>query len=567
MKSVFSVVLLFIVLVVIFSDIFSQSISTTKHNLSSQSSNTVKASIETEICIFCHTPHSSAQKKSLWNRTDPNLASYTLYSSSTLRANINRPDGSSIKCLSCHDGSVALGSVVSRSSTISFGVNSLMPSGKTNLGQNLSNDHPISFIYDVALAGLNPELKIPSQITPPVKLDINEKLQCTACHDPHTNLTNKFLVATSESSVLCNSCHKITNWATSRHSTSTATWNSIGTTPWTHTPYTTVAKNGCENCHTPHNAGGPDRLLNFSIEENNCLNCHNGSVASASKNIQTQFNKNYKHRIADYQGTVTHKPNEDILPVQKHDECADCHNPHQSDNTTASAPFVSGKLKGVRGVDTDGNLVNPAQYEYQICYRCHTTSNWKPTSATPRKITQNNVALEFNANAISFHPIEAVGKSNSVPSLISPWTVTSRMYCTDCHSSDTTASVNPKGPHGSQWPGILQQRYETADNTTYSTSAYALCFKCHSSTSILGNQSFKYHSEHISSKKTPCNVCHDPHGVSQKQGTTLNNAHLINFNTNVVTPYNGTVEWAQTGTRKGYCTLKCHNYSHNRKSY
>jgi len=566
MRSLISILLVTLLLLIFLPVLFSQKIATTKHNLSSQSSNVVKASTETEICIFCHTPHASITKMQLWNRRDPNLASYTLYSSSTLKALVGRPDGASIKCLSCHDGSVALGNVISRPTGISFGSNNFMPQGKTNLGQNLSNDHPISFLYNIALASLNPQLKNPAQITPPVKLD-NEKVQCTSCHDPHTNNSLKFLLTTNESSALCKSCHNITNWASSRHNTSTATWNNAGTNPWQHTTYTTVAKNGCENCHTPHNAGGPDRLLNYSVEESNCLNCHNGSVASPAKNIQTQFNKTYKHHVSDYQGTTTHTPNENITPVAKHVECTDCHNPHQSDNTTAAAPNISGKLKGVRGLDTDGKEVNPAVYEYQICYKCHSTSSWKPTGATPRKIIQDNVALEFDANAISFHPVEAVGKSSDVPSLLSPWTVSSRMYCTDCHSSDTTSSVNPRGPHGSGWASLLQLRYETADNTSYSTAAYALCFKCHNSTSIIGDRSFKEHSKHIKDKKTPCNVCHDPHGVSQTQGTTTNNAHLINFNTNVVSPYNGTTIWVQTGTRKGYCTLKCHGENHNKESY
>ncbi len=567
MKYVVTVIILLVLIIVSNSDIFSQKISTTKHNLSSQSINTVKAANETEICIFCHAPHNTTPKMQLWNRRDPNLASYTLYSSSTLQATIARPDGASIKCLSCHDGSVALGSIVSRPSEISFGSNSFMPSGKTNLGQNLSNDHPISFPYNASLVTLNPQLKNPTLLTSPVRLDHNQKVQCTSCHDPHTNLTSKFLVATNESSLLCNSCHNLTNWAASKHNTSSATWNNSGTNPWQHTPYTTVAKNACENCHSPHNAGGPDRLLNYSIEENNCLYCHNGSVAAPSKNIQTQFNKTYRHRIADYLGTATHTPNENILPTQKHAECTDCHNPHQSDNTIAAAPFVNGKLKGVRGVDTDGNLVQSALYEYQICYRCHTSNNWKPASAIARKIVQNNVALEFDANAISFHPIEAVGKSTNVPSLISPWTVSSRMYCSDCHSSDTTSSVNPRGPHGSQWPGILQLRYETTDKTSYSVSAYALCFKCHSSESILDDKSFKSHSKHIKDEKTPCNVCHDSHGISQTQGNVTNNSHLINFNTNVVTPYNGNLIWAQTGPQKGYCTMTCHSKKHDKKSY
>ena len=40
--------------------------------------------------------------------------SYKLYGSSTTQATIGQPDGSSILCLSCHDGTISLGNVMSR---------------------------------------------------------------------------------------------------------------------------------------------------------------------------------------------------------------------------------------------------------------------------------------------------------------------------------------------------------------------------------------------------------------------------------------------------------------------
>ena len=36
------------------------------------------------------------------------------------------------------------------------------------------------------------------------------------------------------------------------------------------------------------------------------------------------------------------------------------------------------------------------------------------------------------------------------------------IYCTTCHADDEGGS---RGPHGSSFPPILRERYETADNT------------------------------------------------------------------------------------------------------
>jgi hypothetical protein len=62
-----------------------QSIVTSKHNLSVSGTGTVKASSETEICLFCHTPHLSKAEAPQWNR-NVSGSTYTLYKSSTLNA-------------------------------------------------------------------------------------------------------------------------------------------------------------------------------------------------------------------------------------------------------------------------------------------------------------------------------------------------------------------------------------------------------------------------------------------------------------------------------------------------
>ena len=44
-------------------------IATTKHNLSVSGPGDVKASVETQICIFCHTPHGASPAAPLRERT------------------------------------------------------------------------------------------------------------------------------------------------------------------------------------------------------------------------------------------------------------------------------------------------------------------------------------------------------------------------------------------------------------------------------------------------------------------------------------------------------------------
>ena len=102
---------------------------------------------------------------------------------------------------------------------------------KGNLGTDLSDDHPISFVYDIALVNVDGELKNPSTLSPHV-LDKNEKLQCTSCHDSHKNLEGDFLKQSNEFSELCFSCHDKDYWANSSHNTATNSWNGVSPNPW-----------------------------------------------------------------------------------------------------------------------------------------------------------------------------------------------------------------------------------------------------------------------------------------------------------------------------------------------
>ena len=544
--------------------LFSQSIVNTVHNLSVSGPGQIKATTETEICIFCHTPHNSKPLSPLWNRNDPGL-NYTLYNSTTTQATIGQPDGASILCLSCHDGTIALGNVLSRQADIDFSMGiTTMPPGNTNLTTDLANDHPVSFVYNSSLAAADGELVDPVNLVWPVMLE-NDKLQCTTCHDPHKNTYTDFLVVTSKYSELCTQCHEKNYWISSSHRNSIATWNGSGNNPWFHTPYTSVSENACENCHNPHNAGLDQRLLNFPVEENNCLDCHNGNVAS--KNIKVQLNKPYSHNVYNY--NLIHDAAESALVLTKHVECEDCHNPHAARNLSASAPNVRGANVGTIGINLNGSDVDPVQYEYEICFRCHADSPDKPASPTSRQIEQNNVRLEFDIGNPSFHPVAGPGTNPDCPSLISPLTESSMIYCTDCHASDGASS--PAGPHGSVYPHILKFNYTTADYTPESYQAYELCYQCHDRNVIIGggnNFQERVHKKHIVGEDAPCNACHDPHGISNTQGNSTNNTHLINFDINIVHPTGmGQLYFQDLGSFSGRCTLRCHGRNHRRKSY
>lgn len=556
MKAKISTIIFLLILVVASAQ---QSIKDTKHNLAITGPGTVKATTEDQICLFCHTAHQSKPSSPLWNRNDPG-STYTIYSSSTMHTTPGQPNGTSILCLSCHDGTVALGSVLSRPTVITFANTVNMPAGVSNLATDLRNDHPVSFTYDAALATANGQLVNPSSLPSTIQLK-NGLLQCTSCHDPHKNLYTDFLVASSQYSNLCNTCHQKTNWTASSHNTSTKTWNSTAPNPWPYTPWTTVAQNACENCHQSHNSGGTKRLLKYAAEESNCMDCHNGNAAT--KNLQTQLSKTYKHNVYGYTGV--HDPTEAALITTTHVECVDCHNPHQAKSQTATAPAIKGNETGVMGINQSGTAINPAVNEYEICYRCH-SANAVTAASTPRVIVQNNTRLEFATNNPSFHPVAGAGVNTSVPSLIAPLTVTSKIYCVDCHSSDGTGV--PAGPHGSTYPQILKLQNLKTDNTTYNVANFALCYSCHSSTSITGNASFPYHNLHVVSQRATCNTCHDPHGISSTQGNATNNSNLINFNTTYVTnSSSGIRRFDDTGTRHGRCYLTCHGQDHNPETY
>ena len=185
---------------------------------------------ESQVCIFCHTPHGATSQGPLWNR-EASVATYTPYTSGSLNANIEEfvssqgiADGSSGDlCLSCHDGTVAVNSLIN--SSTNAGNPAMLPDlaqflegkliGAANLGSDLSNDHPVNFVYDATLASADGGLVTPfseQRVKETVDLPLfNSKMQCSTCHDVHepgeTADKDPFLRVSMQQSGLCLECH------------------------------------------------------------------------------------------------------------------------------------------------------------------------------------------------------------------------------------------------------------------------------------------------------------------------------------------------------------------------
>jgi len=508
-------------------------------------------------CSFCHTPHGALAGTPLWSHK-LSTAVYDIYQSSSLQANVGQPTGSSKLCLSCHDGTVAL----AESLDGSFGGGTYIAPGTGNLGTDLSDDHPISFVYSSALSTQDIQIRSPYVLPEQLRLDGARELQCTTCHDPHDNRYGDFLVMSNRRSDMCRACHDLSGWMTSSHANSIAQIAVANDLHLLGSEYGTMMDNGCLNCHRPHSAAGRERLLHFSRSEDNCLSCHDGSVAKT--NLRMDLAKFSRHDVVRYDDI--HDPEELPTTAPRHVECVDCHNPHAVQDTAAQAPLVPGAMRGASGVTISGAPTQEVQYEYEVCFKCHADNPSRVQSTITRQITQTNTRLEFDQSNPSYHPVVAPGVNRNVPSLKSPMTVATLIYCTDCHNSDSASAT--KGPHGSSYPHLLAHRYETSDFTQESSFSYELCYQCHSRNSILNDESFPEHRSHLE-EEAPCSACHDPHGISAAQGTTTNNTHLINFDTTIVRsdPATGRLAFEDTGTFHGRCYLQCHKVSHSPREY
>lgn len=173
------------------------------------------------LCTFCHTPHRAITTQLLWNHT---LSTATFsWDVAKTTAGTNFPSfkgdtytGPSAKCLSCHDGTVAVGDIAwwNEGKPASLDNTKLAWPDKHNVGAtggvvgSMKGNHPVAMPYPY-LGALNTYNGVTTgagatlsewQTTPiaPIRM-FNDNggtisagvlagktgLECSSCHDPH----------------------------------------------------------------------------------------------------------------------------------------------------------------------------------------------------------------------------------------------------------------------------------------------------------------------------------------------------------------------------------------------
>lgn len=188
----------------------------------------------TAVCEFCHVPHKfnslTNNPPLLWN-VQVKPGPYATYSGSSFDGQTTVRDPStasttngaaymSLLCLSCHDGTVTQASFYQVTSGMGGAGSFTAP----NIGgtSGLANDHPVDFVYSVALATTDGGLKSPTEGasvripyvgTPALPLykdqptDVSGRLECATCHNPHNDTNDQFLRQANNGSAMCLNCH------------------------------------------------------------------------------------------------------------------------------------------------------------------------------------------------------------------------------------------------------------------------------------------------------------------------------------------------------------------------
>ncbi|MFZ0744448.1 MAG: cytochrome c3 family protein [Terracidiphilus sp.] len=566
-----------------------------------------------DACAYCHAPHSGLNT-GLWNQKLTTQI-YTTYTSNTEKNIGSQPmlGSDSNQCLSCHDGTVAVGA------TVAYGQVTTRGSMYTSdvFGSNMQSSHPFSLALPlkdnvdlVASLAANGQTGDPAHA---VKL-IKGNVECTSCHNPHVQardrVSRNFLVKDGSSGQLCLACHdparqmggqvnRLADWSTSAHALSTSKISPqalLGS-------YATVGSDSCISCHTPHNSAGTSRLLRGQNEQD-CIACHNGST-----NISPMVP--YANVFAEYAAPKVGHPfptstnphdaaENSLLNNNRHATCVDCHSAHGSEpvGVFPPAPLVRLSQKDVAGINaSDGtSVLTPAINQYENCLRCHGTSSAKqvlpiygyfPVRAVSAGDPLNMIP-QFATSSTSSHPVMHPRSSPlPQPSLLTNMlnldgvtqgrAMGTQILCTDCHNSDDNREFGgsgANGPHGSRWTHILERRYEFSQaagpgqlisnlfpSPDLSVNGpYALCGKCHDiANQIVKNTSWNQHSNHISAGFS-CSTCHTAHGMGAVGGT-ISGERLVNFDLNVVAPNGGLP--ISYNHASNTCALVCHQAAHN----
>ena len=183
------------------------------HNLSVSGRGQIKSVSETRVCIFCHSSHTASSEGPLWNHQTTQSGQFKTYERSTLVGRPEQPNGATKLCLSCHDGTIAVGAIRGLDRAIpmqNVGSEGEIPEGRpSRIGTDLSGTHPVSirFRQDAAISKANLRWP-PFDPDGVVGTDSDGFVQCTSCHDPHGTRSEKYPFWRKQSfAQVCRVCH------------------------------------------------------------------------------------------------------------------------------------------------------------------------------------------------------------------------------------------------------------------------------------------------------------------------------------------------------------------------
>jgi len=475
-------------------------IRNTKHNLSATGPGPVKAVSESQICVFCHTPHGAENVPAapLWNR-QLSGATYTPYASTSIDATdiVAEPGGSSKLCLSCHDGTLAIGAVnvangqidpiIGMSGTAGGGT---MPAGEgeqtgftRNLGVDLTNDHPISFTYDSTLVLADGELRDPALeqhigertpgVAPSVPLELG-KVECVSCHDPHIrdsdpSLNIKFLRLnrfqsnapigggfSETNDIICLGCHDKLGqtWAVSAHADVNVADEIYRDGPAGLRDFPLgirVWEASCLNCHDTHTVQGARRLLREGTDaigslsvprsggsaaiESNCYQCHTTGAESVLTSVT---------QVPDIRSDFFLSRR---MPITNSDQ--------QTGGETHS--ILDGDLTESQLNLGKGNSDN----RHAECTDCH----------NPHRVLKNRLFNGSGATLAGTHEHAATHSNLASGVLRGTWGV-EPVYGSASFQNLPSSYIVKKGDGGSG--------ASTATTSSHVTREYQICLKCHS---------------------------------------------------------------------------------------
>lgn len=201
-------------------------------------------------CTFCHTPHKAVSTLLLWNHSLSTNATFqwdvTASTAGTTFPTItNSYNGPTAKCLSCHDGSVAIGDIAwfqEASHTGAAAWNTTQITDPTYIiggGGDMSGNHPVAMPY------------------------------------PYQNAANTYNTSTTGSGAV------LTEWQADPTTLNIRLFNDNDGTGTNISAGPVALKTGieCSSCHDPHNkAATEDMFLRGSLTGNDtnylCLKCH-----------------------------------------------------------------------------------------------------------------------------------------------------------------------------------------------------------------------------------------------------------------------------------------------------